>query len=160
MWDDTYGASGGGVSGVFARPSYQAGVTAVVGNWRGSPDISMSAAVAGGCWIYGSFEPGGAGWEILGGTSEATPIFAGIVALADQVAGHRLGSINPALYTLGGLSQVSSDAFRTGIVDVTSGSNSYGRVAGYAATSGYDLASGWGTIDAARFVPALARPGG
>jgi len=82
------------------------------------------------------------------------------VALADQVAGHRLGNINPALYTLGGLSQVSSDAFRTGIVDVTSGSNSYGRVGGYNATPGYDLASGWGTIDAARFVPALARVSG
>ncbi|MGP0027338.1 MAG: S8 family serine peptidase [Streptosporangiaceae bacterium] len=160
VWDDTYGASGGGVSSVFARPSYQDGVTAVVGNWRGTPDISMPAAVTGGCWVYESFEPSGAGWEILGGTSEATPIFAGIVALADQVAGHRLGNINPALYTLGGLSQVSSDASRTGIVDVTSGSNSYGRVAGYTATPGYDLASGWGTIDAARFVPALARVGG
>ncbi len=160
VWDDTYGASGGGVSSVFARPSYQDGVTAVVGNGRGTPDISMSSAVTGGCWVYESFEPSGTGWEILGGTSEATPIFAGIVALADQVAGHRLGNINPALYTLGGLSQVSSDAFRTGIVDVTSGGNSYSRVVGYTATPGYDLTSGWGTIDAARFVPALARAGG
>jgi subtilase family serine protease len=160
VWNDTYGASGGGVSSIFTRPSYQDGVTAVVGNRRGTPDISMSAAVNGGCWVYESFEPSGAGWEILGGTSEATPIFAGIVALADQVAGHRLGNINPALYTLGGLSQVSSEAFRTGIVDVTSGSNSYGQVGGYNATPGYDLASGWGTIDAARFVPALARVSG
>ncbi len=157
VWNDTYGASGGGVSSIFARPSYQDGVTAVVGDKRGIPDISMSAAVTGGCWVYESFEPSGAGWEILGGTSEATPIFAGIVALADQVAGHRLGNINPALYALGGLSQVSSsDAFRTGIIDVTTGSNSYGPVAGYNAAPGYNLASGWGTVDAARFVPALA----
>jgi subtilase family serine protease len=160
VWNDPYGASGGGVSSIFARPSYQDGVSAVVGNRRGTPDISMPAAVTGGCWVYESFEPSGAGWEILGGTSEATPIFAGIVALADQVAGHRLGNINPALYTLGGLSRVSSDAFRTGIIDVTVGSNSYGRVAGYNAAPGYDLASGWGTVDAARFVPALAHVSG
>ena len=160
VWNDTYGASGGGVSSIFARPSYQDGVSAVVGNRRGTPDISMPAAVTGGCWLYESFEPSGAGWEILGGTSEATPIFAGIVALADQVAGHRLGNINPALYTLGGLSRVSSDAFRTGIIDVTVGSNSYGRVAGYNAAPGYDLASGWGTVDAARFVLALAHVSG
>jgi hypothetical protein len=43
---------------------------------------------------------------------------------------------------------------------VTSGSNSYGRVAGYNAAPGYNLASGWGTIDAARFVPALAHASG
>ena len=57
VWNDTYGASGGGVSSIFARPSYQDGVTAVVGDKRGIPDISMSAAVTGGCWVYESFEP-------------------------------------------------------------------------------------------------------
>ena len=158
VWNDTYGAGGGGVSSVFGRPAYQNAVTSVVGGSRGTPDISMSAAVSGGCWVYESFEPSGAGWEILGGTSEATPIFAGVVALADQLARHRLGNINPALYALGAASRISHDPFRTGIVDVTEGNNSYGsKVQGYAAGPGYDLASGWGTIDAARFVPALAR---
>jgi hypothetical protein len=47
----------------------------------------------------------------------------------------------------------------TGIVDVTSGNNSFGGVTGFDAGTGYDLASGWGTIDAAKFVPALARLG-
>ena len=84
-------------------------------------------------------------------------MFAGIVALADQVAGHRLGDINPALYALGAASRDTSDPSRTGIVDVTAGGNTYSSVTGYPATPGYDLASGWGTIDAARFVPALAR---
>ena len=52
----------------------------------------MSSAVDGGAWVYWSFAgTGGAGWYIIGGTSEATPIFLGIVALADQVAGHPLG---------------------------------------------------------------------
>jgi hypothetical protein len=45
----------------------------------------------------------------------------------------------------------------TGIVDVTSGNNSFAGVTGFDAGAGYDLASGWGTIDAAKFVPELAR---
>ena len=131
----------------------------VVGAKRGTPDISMSAAVNGGAWVYTSFAGiGGPGWNIFGGTSEASPIFSGVVALADQYAHHRLGLINPALYTLGALSRVGVP--NTGIVDVTSGNNSFGGVTGYDATPGYDLASGWGTVDAAKFVPALARTGG
>ena len=90
--------------------------------------------------------------------SEAAPIFSGVVAPADQYAHYRLGLINPALYTLGALSRAGVP--NTSIVDVTSGNNSFGGVTGYDATPGYDLASGWGTIDAAKFVPALARTGG
>ena len=133
----------------------------VVGSHRGTPDISMSAAVNGGCWVYMSFagiETSGVdnpGWYIFGGTSEASPIFSGIVALADQVAGHRLGLINPALYALGQASQHGDS--NTGLVDITAGDNSFAGVTGYAAAPGYDLASGWGTIDAAKFVRALAQ---
>jgi subtilase family serine protease len=160
VWNDGYGAGGGGVSAIFSRPAFQNGVRGVVGGHRGTPDISMSGAVNGGGWVYESFEPTGPGWEIFGGTSEATPMFAGIVALADQMAGRRLGDINPALYALGGLSRVRSFSGRTGIIDITKGSNSFGGVTGYSAAPGYDLASGWGTIDAARFVPALAHLAG
>ena len=96
-------------------------------------------------------------WHIFGGTSEASPIFSGIVAMADQVAGHRLGNINPALYLLGFQSQLPHFPLHTGLVDVTSGDNSFAGVTGYPATTGYDLSSGWGTIDASQFVPALAR---
>ena len=157
VWNDGYGAGGGGVSGVFGRPAFQNGVANVVGGRRGTPDIAMSSAVNGGCWVYESFEPSGAGWEVFGGTSEATPMFAGIVALAGQVAHHRLGNINPALYRLGALSQANTgQAKNTGIVDVTTGNNSFGNVKGHTAGPGYDLASGWGTINAATFVPALA----
>jgi len=155
VWNDGYGAGGGGVSAIFSRPPYQGPVNRVTGKHRGTPDISMSAAVNGGCWVYWSFAgTGGAGWYIIGGTSEASPIFSGIVALADQVAGHRLGLINPALYKLGWLSQHGDH--HTGLVDITTGNNSFAGVTGFDATPGYDLASGWGTIDAARFVPALA----
>ncbi len=159
VWNDGYGAGGGGVSAVFPRPLFQIGVRGVVGRHRGTPDISMSAAVNGGCWVYMSFAgietPGVSdpGWYIFGGTSEATPIFSGIVALADQVAGHRLGLLNPALYALGA---ASAHGVNTGLVDITAGNNSFAGVTGYNAGPGYDLASGWGTINAARFVPVLA----
>jgi subtilase family serine protease len=150
-WNDGFGtAGGGGVSTVFDRPSYQSGVAGVVGAHRGVPDITMTASVNGGGWVYTSFGgTGGTGWNIFDGTGEATALFAGIVALSDQTAGHRLGLINPALYRLGGRGG-------HGIVDITKGDNTLDGVPGSTATRGYDLATGWGTIDAAAFVPSLA----
>jgi subtilase family serine protease len=173
VWNDTYNsafdakffntagplpeAGGGGVSSVFARPFYQSGVATVVGGRRGVPDISMSASCSGSVITYFSAPGTPAGYYYACGTSEATPEFAGIVALADQVAGRPLGLINPALYQL-------SAEHAPGIVDVTQGNNtvtftqqdkSY-TVKGYAARPGYDLASGVGTITAAKFVPELA----
>ena len=156
VWNDGSGAGGGGQSTIFGRPSFQASVRSVVGDHRGTPDISMSAGADGGCWVYQSFAATGPGWDLFGGTSEATPIFSAVVALADQVAGHRLGLINPALYQLGARSQASRLALTTGIVDIATGNNSFAGVTGFNADPGYDLASGWGTIDAGQFVRALA----
>jgi subtilase family serine protease len=107
--------------------------------------------------MYQSFAGQPAGWYPTCGTSEATPEFAGIVALADQVAGHSLGLINPALYTL-------SQERAPGIADVTSGNNTVtfpqdgvnSTVPGFSARPGYDLASGVGTVWAPLFVPELA----
>ena len=152
VWDDVYGAGGGGQSAIFARPSFQAGVASVTGDHRGVPDISMSASMDGGALTYGSYQGTGGNWQVFGGTSEATPLFAAIVALADQMAGHRLGNINGALYALGSEMKPAE----TGIIAVPGGTNSYGGVAGFRATRGYNLAVGWGTINAAVFVPALA----
>src|SRR6266851_1745132 len=150
-------AGGGGTSILFSRPGYQNGVRNVVGGRRGVPDISMSAACNGSVDTYGTYRGAPAGWSPACGTSEATPLFAGIVALADQVAGHPLGLINPALYRLAAQGA-------PGIVDVTSGNNtvSYPQaghrltVRGFAATHGYDLATGVGTVNAALFVRELA----
>jgi subtilase family serine protease len=155
VWNDGFGAGGGGLSAVFERPAFQNDVRNVVGDHRGTPDISATAAVDGAAWFYYSYNPARTGWHLVGGTSEATPFFAGIVALADQVAGHRLGNINDALYQLG----LGHNASHNGIVDVTVGDNSFSGVTGYTAVKGYDLASGLGTFDAAKFVPALARSG-
>jgi subtilase family serine protease len=155
VWHDAYGAGGGGVSAVFDRPWYQAGVANVVGQHRGTPDISMSAAVDGAAWTYESYDPSRAGWHLTGGTSEASPLFSGVVALADQAAGHRLGQINPQLYAMSMLPSKWS-----GITDVTNGNNGWNNVTGYQATQGYDLATGLGTVDAARFVHMLANGDG
>jgi subtilase family serine protease len=106
--------------------------------------MSMSAsAQTGGAELY---EDGA--WFPVGGTSEASPEFAGIVAIADQVAGKGLGYLNPALYAM-------ESASAPGIVDITSGNNSYDGITGYTADPGYDMASGVGTVDAASFVPEL-----
>jgi subtilase family serine protease len=177
VWNDTYSvatnqfifgnngpnplAGGGGLSVIFHRPFYQDLVTKVVGAQRGVPDISMSGACNGAVDVYQSFPGESAGWFPTCGTSEATPLFAGIVALADQAAGHPLGLINPALYLL-------SAERAPGIVDVTSGNNtvsfpqdnSIETVNGFSAKPGYDLGSGVGTIFAPDFVPELARLGG
>ncbi len=150
-----HGAGGGGQSHVFGRPGFQNSVKGVVGNRRGTPDISMAAAVDGGAWVYSSYDPKATGWDVYGGTSEASPLFSGIVALADQAAGRRVGDINAALYALNSKSAKDPN---TGIVDVKDGTNnSYQGVNGYTAVPGYDMATGVGTIDALRFVPALAR---
>jgi subtilase family serine protease len=154
------GAAGGGKSAVFSRPAYQNSVAAVVGSHRGTPDISMSAAVDGAALVYLSFHPLSPGWYLFGGTSEASPLFSGIVAIADQAAGHDLGLLNPRLYAL------ESEA-NSGIVDVTKGNNSLvfdnahnggalTTVVGFHADGGYDLASGLGTLWAPLFVHALA----
>jgi subtilase family serine protease len=177
VWNDTYDAAaagfaaggtspsplsgGGGLSVLFGRPSYQNGVRNVVGDHRGVPDVSMSAACDGSVVTYATFGGAPPGWSPSCGTSEATPLFAGIVALADQLAGHRLGPVNPALYRL-------AAAHAPGIVDVTQGSNTVSftqggqqhTVRGFAARRGYDLASGVGTVNAALFVPELAAAAG
>jgi subtilase family serine protease len=57
--------------------------------------------------------------DLFGGTSESSPLLAGIVAIADQAAGRRLGWLNPALYELAG------EGASSGIVDVTAGNNTY-----------------------------------
>ncbi|BEP14397.1 hypothetical protein acdb102_27080 [Acidothermaceae bacterium B102] len=150
VWNDGYGAGGGGLSTVFSRPFFQNRVSSVVGTQRGTPDISMTAAVDGGCIVYYSFGGASVGYHIFGGTSEASPIFAGLVADAAQLRGRSLGNINPALYSM------QHEPFHGGIVDVTSGDNSFDGVTGYPALPGYDLSSGLGTVNAAPFVASLA----
>jgi subtilase family serine protease len=156
--DAAWSESGGGRSAVFTRPAYQDGVRGQTGASRGIPDISMDASCESSLAIYATFPGAGPGrWQTICGTSAATPLFAGVVALADQMAGHSLGVINPAIYKM-------SAAGDPGIVDVRRGNNTIpaggSPVHGFAARPGYDLVSGVGTVNAAYFVPELARLAG
>ena len=153
-WND----SGGGHSEMFARPAYQDSVRSLARGRRGIPDISMDASCASAVDVFLSFPGGGPHWQQICGTSLATPLFAGVVALAAQQAGHPLGPINQALYRM-------LAAHDPGIVDVTKGNNTQvffqngkeHKVTGFAARRGYDLVTGVGTVNAARFVPELAQ---
>jgi subtilase family serine protease len=127
-----------GFSTVYPRPAYQDDVARITGSpWRSVPDITMDAQ---------------------DGTSEAAPMMAGVLALATQLNGGRnVGPINPVLYDV--LGPLGASA---GISDVVSGNDSVidpktGQVLvpGFTAGPGFDVASGWGTIDASKFVPAL-----
>jgi subtilase family serine protease len=132
--DTLWPESGGGLSKTYARPSWQDRVADVTGSTQRSlPDITM---------------------EGIDGTSQASPLFAGVLALATQVHGGPLGFLDPILYRLGG------KGTKAGIVDVTSGDNTQYGVQGFTAGPGYDTVSGWGTVDPAAFVPALARAAG
>ena len=154
-------ASTGGVSTVFKRPSYQDAVRGIVHDRRGLPDISMNAAISDGVLTYSSFLGFGDWAAGSGGTSAATPEFAAIIAIADQMAHKRLGLVNPYLYEL-------QRRHAPGIVDITRGTNTVSfhkdqkndtgpiiTVRGYRARRGYDLVTGVGTPNAARLVPEL-----
>jgi subtilase family serine protease len=169
-WNDTYNtavsnfifgnagpnplATGGGKSAYYGRPSYQKGVRGVTGSKRGIPDISMSASCSVAVNVFETYSGGQGGWTASCGTSESAPMFAAIVALADQEAGRSLGLINPALYAL-------AARHAAGIVPVASGNNTVSfsgvTVHGYSVRKGYNLAAGLGSVNGKYLVPELAR---
>jgi hypothetical protein len=137
IWHEDIFSEGAGFSAVFPRPAYQGGVARITRSpWRSVPDITMDAQ---------------------DGTSESAPMMAGVLALATQLNhGRNLGPVNPVLYGV-----LGPRGSRAGISDVVSGNNSAidpsGKVVvkGSTAARGFDVASGWGTVDASKFVPAL-----
>jgi subtilase family serine protease len=149
-----WNSSGGGFSKFFGEPDYQKSLPAaaqtLLNNRRGVPDVAAVADPAtgvevnvGGNWTHG-----------IGGTSISAPIWAGIMAIANQKAGHPLGFINPALYKLGLSSKAASD-----FNDITSGNNTQtvkGTVVlGYPAIVGWDPITGFGTPKCDVFIPDL-----
>ncbi len=151
-------AGGGGASVVFAKPSWQTGPGVPNDNSRDVPDVSLASSPLHYAYIIYS----GGMLVHVGGTSAASPSFAGILALLNQYlvsSGLQLqpglGNINPMLYRL---AQSASDVFH----DITAGDNRVpcaqgspgcgGSGMGYEAGPGYDLASGLGSVDAYHLV--------
>ena len=150
--DQGLAASGGGLSKVFPKPTWQAGPGVPSVNFRTIPDVSLSAAGHDGYIAIIGGEP-----IVEAGTSAATPSFAGILALVNQYqelngveSRSGLGNINPNLYSL---AQATPGVFH----DITTGDNIVPCVAGtpdcfngtfgYTAGPGYDLATGLGSVD-------------
>jgi hypothetical protein len=130
VWHQGTFSEGAGFSSVFQRPAYQNGVAGITGSpMRSVPDITMDAQV---------------------GTSEAAPLFAGVLALATQLNHGNVGPVNPALYGILGPAGAAD-----GIADVVKGNDSTPKVTGFSAGPGFDVASGWGTVSASAFVPSL-----
>jgi subtilase family serine protease len=149
------GASGGGFSQVFPRPAYQDGIPGI-GAFRGVPDVAADAAPSTGMTLAAT--EGGQDYILAGasGTSAAAPLWAAVIALADQYAGRPLGFVNPALYRIG-----RSSLYHRAFHDVTTGSNtvvfSGQTITGYRAGPGWNPVTGLGSPDAQVLVPLLAR---
>jgi subtilase family serine protease len=153
--DGQPGASAGGFSHLFARPAYQDGVPGV-GAMRGVPDVAGDAS-PGTDMAFAFAAPGGAVALLSeGGTSASGPFWAGLIALADQEAGHPLGFVNPAIYRI-----AEGPQYHKAFHDITTGNNTVTfngtTITGYQAGPGWDPVTGWGTPDAMVLVPLLAR---
>jgi len=142
VWAD----GGGGISpDSIAIPSWQvaaaAGCASCSKTLRNGPDVSANSNYT----FYVCADQTSCSANDYGGTSFATPMWAAYLALANQQrianGGKPLGFINPALYKIG-----ASPIYTTAFHDITSGSN------GYLATTGYDLASGWGSPNGATLI--------
>lgn len=172
-------AGSGGASNVYSKPAYQASLTPADGA-RDLPDVSLLAGngLYSATWVVcadnvadgvtsqtytgcqnsnGTFSSG-AMFDGVGGTSAAAPAFAGILALVEQKTGSRLGDANVVLY------QLAQSKYGSVFHDVTTGDNSVycqtgspdcganNFLTGYNATTGYDLASGLGSVNIAALV--------
>jgi subtilase family serine protease len=149
-WNADVDASAGGYSSLFRRPSYQDGVPRI-GRMRGVPDVAADADASTAMTLTFS---GGVLYPAQG-TSAATPLWAAVIALADQEAGQHLGFVNPAIYAI-----ARSPAYHRAFHDVVTGDNSVlwptGVFVGYEAGPGWDPVTGWGSPDAQFLVPLLA----
>lgn len=178
VWDDTstqngLEGGGGGMSALFGKPSWQTGAGVPADGARDVPDISLNASPQHDGYVFCSsaasasscsngFADSSSNLVVAGGTSFGAPTFAGILALINQKEGSSgQGNFNPAIYA------AAATSYATAFHDVTTGNNDVPCKAGtkdcgssgefgYAAAPNYDLASGWGAIDAANFASVVA----
>ena len=170
VWNETaaFGtleAGGGGASSYFTKPAFQVGSGVPNDFARDVPDIALAAGSNHDGYLFCSqgfctngFRDAAGNLDVSGGTSVATPAFAGILALLEQKLNTSLGNANPVIYGLANSSYAAS-VFH----DITTGNNAGPCTAGstgcpasgsigYSASTGYDLASGWGSVDALHLI--------
>ncbi len=178
IWNNSFGASGGGVSnnwpenaklnwqnvpGVQNQYSTSNGCSAQQGQiCREVPDVSLNADPNTGYPIYCTDPVGGCDsrtpWLIAGGTSTAAPMWAAMMALTNEKSirsgGLTMGFVSPLLYQIAG----NSAQYRSDFHDITQGNNDFSNYQNglYPATTGYDLASGLGSYDAANLAADLS----
>src|SRR5271166_718870 len=174
VWNDTVAdgslaASGGGVSTLFSKPSWQAGAGVPADGQRDVPDLALNSSADHDGYLICSrsscvngFRRSDQTLNVIGGTSAAAPTFAGIVALLIQQTNQPQGNVNPILY---GLATTAPNAFH----DVTMGDNmvpctqgskdcpSSGMI-GFSAGPGYDLTTGLGSVDVGALAAAWNGP--
>jgi subtilase family serine protease len=165
------GAGGGGLSSLWSMPAYQSDAAASLhvpsvpagggcgaGRCREVPDVSADADPDTGYLIYyngdGAETDTPSGWQGIGGTSAAAPLWAALMALANAssaCAGTDIGFANPGLY------RAAATGYAADFNDVRSGNNDFTGTSGgeYPAGSGYDVATGLGTPNGSSLVPAL-----
>jgi len=149
-------ASGGGFSHLFQKPSYQNGVSGI-GDMRGIPDVAADGDSVTGIALITSNGSGGYTLSGHAGTSASAPLWAGIIALADQYAHRHLGFVDPAIYRIARGSQ-----YHQAFHDITAGPGNTAEfpptmITGYRPAPGWDPVTGWGSPDAQVLVPLLAR---
>ena len=152
-------ASGGGYSTVWSEPPYQEPVVPRHPKGRAVPDVAYNGAI-----LHGVLVRFRGSWFRFGGTSCGAPQWAGLVAIADQSAGHDYGFINDALYKLGKHGSSYAAAFH----DITSGNNNSLQfdsgnnpvdIAGFKAGTGWDAVTGLGSPQAGGLLTQLAGTG-
>jgi kumamolisin len=140
VWNDGVngGATGGGVSRVFPRPTWQSAANVpaapVAGGGRGVPDVAGDADPATGYDVRVDGVD-----TVIGGTSAVAPLWAGLIALLNQLKGRPVGYLNPKLYASTGA-----------LHDITQGNNN-----GFAAWPGWDACTGLGSPIGGKLVTAL-----
>jgi uncharacterized membrane protein len=135
-------AGAGGASAIYAKPSWQAGPGVPADGKRDVPDISLAASTHDGFLVVE-----GGYLYVIGGTSASSPSFAGIMALVNQKTGSAQGNPNPVLYALAALEANHATA-HSYFHDITSGNNNVPGVTGFSAVTGYDQATGLGSVNA------------
>jgi subtilase family serine protease len=166
-------SSGGGASQYVTKPSWQTGNGVPADGQRDVPDVAFNAATHDGyfaCLQYAGGDCSQKAFEVFGGTSAAAPGMAGIVALLNAATGSPAGNLNPLLYRLA--ADTTNGVFHDVTVDSSgvsgctltipslcnnstpSAAGLGGGLAGFAVASGYDQATGWGSIDGSRLLAA------